>query len=110
MSPDADAERLEDIREHAQEAMEYLRGVSVAAFRQDRLLRLAIERLLEIIGEGAAGLSDATRARIPYDWRAVRGLRNVIAHQYGSIDPDQLHRVVVNRLPELVAAIQGDRK
>lgn len=89
--------------------MRYLRGVTPAAFRADRRLRLAVERLLEIVGEAASALSEPTRAAIPYEWRGVRGLRNVIAHQYGSVDPDQLHRAVTNRLPDLVAAIRKAR-
>jgi uncharacterized protein with HEPN domain len=109
LSADKDAALLDDLLEHAEEAMRYLDGVGVSAFRKDRRLRLAIERLLEIVGEAAGGLSEEARASIPFDWRAVRGLRNVIAHQYGAIDPDQLHRVVRARLPALVAAIRKAR-
>lgn len=107
MSAEKDAALLADIVEHAEEAMHYLRNVSMADFRSDRRLRLQIERLLEIVGEAASGLSEKRRAGIDYDWRGVRGLRNIIAHQYGSIDPDQIFRVVKNRLPELVAAIRN---
>ena len=89
--------------------MRYLDRVSAADFRKDRRLRLAVERLLEIVGEAAGGLSEEARASVPFDWRAVRGLRNVIVHQYGAIDPDQLHRVVKARLPGLVAAIRNAR-
>lgn len=106
MSAEKDAALLADIVEHAEEAMEYLRHVSMTDFRADRRLRLQIERLLEIVGEAASGLSEQRGASIDHDWRGVRGLRNVIAHQYGSIDPDQIFRVVKNRLPKLVAAIR----
>lgn len=109
MSAKKDAALLADVVEHAEEAIRYLDGVGAAAFREDRRLRLAVERLLEIVGEAAGGLSEEARAGIPFDWRAVRGLRNVIAHQYGAIDPDQLHRVVKARLPALVAAIRKAR-
>jgi uncharacterized protein with HEPN domain len=104
---DKDEPLLRDILEHAHEAQRYLSEVSIASFRDDRRLRLAIERLLEIVGEAAGALSEGTRASIDYDWRAVRGLRDVLAHQYGSVDPDQLHRVVTNRLPDLVRKIEA---
>lgn len=106
MSAEKDEALLADIVDHAEEAMLYLRDVPMADFRKDRKLRLQIERLLEIVGEAASGLSEKQRARIDYDWRGVRGLRNAIAHQYGSIDPEQIFRVVKRRLPDLVAAIQ----
>lgn len=103
---DRDRARLEDIVAHATEAQRYLDGVTPKAFRDDRRLRLVTERLLEIIGEAASGLSEETRNAIDYDWRAVRGLRNILAHQYGAVDPDQIHRVVANRLPDLVARVE----
>lgn len=106
---DKDDALLDDIVEHAEEAIGYLNGVSGSAFKSDRRLRLTIERLLEIVGEAASGLSESARASIDYDWRGVRGLRNVIAHQYGSIDADQIFRVVAKRLPELVEAIRKAR-
>lgn len=106
MSAERDETLLQDIVEHAEEAIEFLEGVSPTRFRKDRQLCLAVERLLEIVGEAANGLSEDARRRVSYDWRGVRGLRNVIAHQYGAVDPDQLHAVVKRRLPELVAAIR----
>ena len=101
---------FQDIVEHAEEARRYMAGVSPAKFRADRRLRLTIERLLEIVGEAAGGLSDAARAEVEYDWRAVRGLRNVLTHQYGAVDPDLVHRVVTARLPALIAAIRRSLK
>ena len=46
------------------------------AWDQDRLRQLAVERLLEIIGESANALSDQFRAAYPdVPWRDVIGLR-----------------------------------
>lgn len=105
---DKDRALLSDIVTHAEEAIGYMKGVSPRRFRDDRRLQLAIERLLEIIGEAAGGLSEEARVSIDYDWRGVRGLRNVLANQYGSVDPDQVHRVVVKRLPGLVEKVRAE--
>lgn len=97
---------LEDIMAYGEECDGFLRGVALSRFEKDRRLQLATERLLEIIGEAAGALSDEARSRLDYDWRAVRGLRNLIAHQYGVIDAEAIYNVVRNRLPELLGLVR----
>ena len=107
MSTARDEALFRDVARHAEEAISFVEGVSATEFRKDRRLQLAIERLLEIVGEAAGGLSEEARERVPFDWRAVRGLRNVIAHQYGIVDHARLYRTARDRLPALVAAIRA---
>jgi uncharacterized protein with HEPN domain len=101
-----DRELLLDVLEHGQEALSYLKGVTYPEFKNDRKLRLITERLLEIIGEAAGHLSDEAKQMIPYDWRAVRGLRNILTHQYGSVDPATLYQAATTNLPQLLESIQ----
>jgi uncharacterized protein with HEPN domain len=64
---------------------------SPPAFDADMAVRLAVERLLEIIGEAARALSDDGRARYPdVEWRDVTRLRVVLAHPHRRVDPDQV--------------------
>lgn len=102
-----DKELLQDILEHGQEALDYLAGIGFEDFQNDRRLQLVTERLMEIIGEAAGHLSDEARESIPYDWHAVRGLRNILSHQYGNIDPSVLYAASTNQLPELLERIQA---
>lgn len=104
---DRDIGLLEDVVRHGEEALAYLHGVTLEQFVKDRRLQLVTERLLEIIGEAAGGLSDEARKAVDVDWRAVRGLRNVLAHQYGAVDLPRLYRTAVNRLPPLIDAIRA---
>lgn len=104
---EGDRDALLDLAEHGEEALGYLAGISRTRFRQDRRLVLVTERLLEIVGEAAARLSDDARAEVPFDWKAVRGLRNVLAHQYGSIDLDALYATATRELPDLVAKVRA---
>jgi uncharacterized protein with HEPN domain len=75
-----------------------------AAWDKDRFRQLAVERLLEIIGESANSLSDDFRAQYPdIAWRDIIGLRLVLAHHYHRVDPSQvwaLAEVEVERLAE----------
>ena len=61
------------------------------AWDKDRIRQLAVERLLEIIGEAANSLSEEFRAQHPaIPWRDIIGLRVVLAHHYHRVDPGQV--------------------
>jgi uncharacterized protein with HEPN domain len=98
----SDDERVADIIEAAAEV-----GALVAPGReewnQDRTRRLAVERLLEIIGEAARALSDEGRARYPeVPWPDVIGLRTVLAHHYHRVDPSQVWAIATIEVPRLM--------
>jgi uncharacterized protein with HEPN domain len=76
-------------------------GRSLEDIREDRQLRYAVERALEIIGEATGNLSDDVKARDPsVPWRGMRGLRHIVAHAYHRVDPSRIWRVVTDDLPE----------
>lgn len=61
------------------------------------------------IGEATLRLSDALKARHPHlDWRAIGGMRNVMAHNYEGIVPVFLWRVYADHLDALVAAAEAE--
>lgn len=93
--------RLLDVINHGDTCIEMMRGVSETDFLGDRKLQLAIERLIEIMGEAAHGVSERTRSGIPIDWAGLRGIRNVLVHQYGKVD----HRLVFLAATEAVPAM-----
>ncbi|NVO04845.1 MAG: DUF86 domain-containing protein [Rhodoferax sp.] len=73
---------LEDIRNAADFVKTVTHGIALEHFKQDRLLRQAVERNFEIIGEAMRHLEkdDAdTVARIA-DYRRVIAFRNVLIH------------------------------
>ena len=39
-------------------------------------------------------------------WRSIIGLRNIISHEYLSIDPEEIFKIVKVHLPKLLLAIQ----
>ena len=54
------------------------------------------------IGELVGGLSDDFRnANQNIPWRAIKGMRNVVVHKYGSIDLETLWEVLSIDLPKL---------
>lgn len=103
---EGDLERLEDMLDHAREAYERFADVTLDEYLASRDFQLISERLLEIIGEAARHVSDETRDAVELDWRRIRGLRNVISHQYPSVDHRLIHSILVERLPELVQQLE----
>lgn len=69
----------------------------------DRMLTLALTRLLEILGEAANRIPPERRLEYPgIPWRRVVGLRNRLIHDYDRVDLEILWQIVTSDLPELV--------
>src|SRR5580658_10539089 len=78
-------------------------GKSFTDFNSDLVLRSAVERQFEILGEALGQLDrlDATlAARIP-DLRQIVAFRNVLIHGYALIDSARVWRTVQDDLPAL---------
>lgn len=77
------------------------------AFAQDRGFLRSLERVLELIGEAARRISAATREAHPaLPWQDIIGMRNIIAHEYGKIDLDEIWKATQADVPELVLALE----
>ena len=100
------AVRLRHMLNHAREAIEMARGKTRNDLDSDRKLNLALVRLLEIVGEAAARMTEAERAEYPeMSWEGVVGLRNRLIHGYDSVDFDILWQIVTQDLPPLIEAL-----
>jgi len=84
---------LRDILDSARVIQSYLNGVSHEVFMRNSEKQDAVLRRFEIIGEAASRLAPETRALFPaLPFREMRGMRNIIAHDYGDVDLDQVWR------------------
>lgn len=98
---------LVQMREYASEAVALAAGRSRSDLDRDRLFRLAVERLLEMIGEAAARIPAEDQARFAeIPWSQIVGLRNRLIHGYDAIDLDILWRIVARDLPALVGHLE----
>ena len=99
---------LRQILSHAQEALSISLGKTRGDLDSDRLLNLALTRLVEIIGEAANRVPEAVRARHPdVPWLQMVGARNRLIHGYDSVDFDILWAIVNRDLPVLIAQIES---
>ena len=77
-------------------------GDSVEDYREDWAYRDACSLCVAQIGELVGGLSDGLRERNPdIEWSRIRGLRNIIDHNYGSVKTDLMWTALTVRIPEL---------
>ena len=75
-------------------------------FFQDVMVQDAVLRNFEVIGEAAKRLDEAYRAAHPeIPWRSLAGLRDVLIHQYESVDLERVWAMVEGELPGLGEAI-----
>jgi uncharacterized protein with HEPN domain len=74
----------------------------------DRVFALALTRLLEILGEAASRVSEATRINLSgIAWSSIVGLRNRLIHGYDEVDYDILWKIVDHDLPPLIAVLKA---
>jgi uncharacterized protein with HEPN domain len=86
----------------------FVRGASLDAYTRDVLMRSAVERQFEIIGEALNQLSKVApqiAEQIP-ELRRVVAFRNLLIHGYAAVDDALVWRTIQERLPELRDAVQ----
>lgn len=73
--------RVHHMLDHSREAVEMVRNRSRTDLDTDRMLNLALVRLMEIVGEAAAQIPEEFRSCYPQvPWRDVADLRNRLIH------------------------------
>ena len=104
---------LFDIQQAADSIARFTYEKSFADYEADDMLRAAVEREFEIVGEALsqlAQLDPAVADRIS-DYRRIIAFRNLLIHGYGQIDDRLVWDIVETKLPALrqeVAALLGD--
>ena len=77
------------------------------AFSADTRTVDAVVRNLEIIGEASNGIpEDEKLLRPDIDWRAIRGLRNRIVHEYFGLSLAVIWAIIQMDLPELATRLR----
>lgn len=94
---------LEDVRQAVDAVLKFTAGKTFDDYKQDDLLRSAVERQFEIIGEALNRLSkaDPTIADQITDYKRIISFRNILIHGYDIIDDAIVWDVVENKLTML---------
>ncbi len=86
MSPD-DRWRVSHMVEAAEQALAFVHKRQRDDLDADPMLRLALTRAIEIVGEAAAQVSEHGRAELQnIPWSQVVGMRNRLVHAYFDVN------------------------
>ena len=108
MPPDArDPAYLWDMLDAALAIQEFAREATFDDYARNKMMRSAVERQLEILGEAARRVSDRFKGKhAEIAWRQIVGLRNVLAHEYGDIRQERVWQIVSHDLPPLIEQLK----
>jgi len=102
--------RLLDIIENIRIVGDAIAGRDYQSFAEDRVLRLAVERAIEIISEATRHIPGQQRASFPdIPWRNIMAIGNKLRHEYQRIDPDIIWDIATNHLHGLLTATEKIR-
>ena len=103
-----DKSYIYDMIKYCDEIMNIIQDESHYSFIENRIKRLAIERLIEIIGEAANHVSkDVVEQNNDIPWSKIIGLRNKIVHDYGEILTDRIWLIASRSIPELLEQLKS---
>jgi uncharacterized protein with HEPN domain len=91
----------------AREAQGFAASRSRSDLDHDRLMLLALVKVVEIIGEAASRVSAETQLEWPdIPWQDIVAMRHRLTHGYFDIDIDIVWSTVIEDLPPLVAQLE----
>lgn len=98
---------LEHILEAINKISRYVEGMSEDDFLKDELVRDAVVRNIEIVGEAVKNLpADYRDKHDAVPWKDIAGMRDRIAHFYFGIDYGLVWLTVRKDLPELERTVR----
>jgi uncharacterized protein with HEPN domain len=100
---DRDKLYLQHIVEAIKKIRQYTEGITVDDFKKDALVQDGVVRQLEIIGEAARVMSEATKKKYPdIPWYNISGMRNRLIHEYFQVDIDAVWKTITEDLQVLL--------
>ena len=101
--------RLQHMFDAINEILSFIKGKEQKELDENRMLSLAIVKLLEIIGEASKKLSKSFKDNHPnIPWRKMTGLRDIIIHHYYELDDDIIWNVIQDELPRIEEELSED--
>ena len=103
-----DKQRLMHLLTALDEAIGFVQGFDFTQFAADARTLNACIRSIEVLGEAARHVSEATKQQFPQvPWQRMVSLRNFVIHQYFDVDNNVLWEVLTVFLPALRPDIEA---
>ncbi len=99
---------LHDIQESAAEILEFTEGMSLDDYRTNKLVRAAVERKFEIIGEALNRLKRTAPEHLEKirETAQIIAFRNLLAHGYDTVSDPIVWDIVQQKLPALIEDVR----
>ena len=99
---------LESILEHTEALESFCAGLSFEDFQNDLKTRLACEKCIQNISESSNHLSKEFKEEYKdFPWSQIKGMRNILVHEYFKIDNRIVWDVIQNFIPNLKLQVQN---
>ncbi len=100
--------RFNDIAENLRRIAVYASTLSFEDYCTSPQIQDAIERCLLRISEAAIKLGSEAEVAFPaHAWRSIRGIGNVLRHEYDTIDHHIIWNAITLELPRLLTDIEA---
>jgi uncharacterized protein with HEPN domain len=99
---------LSDALQATKTISQFLEGTVIDEYVSNEMLRSAVERQFEIVGEAlklALNEKEDLEVNIPDLWKII-GLRNRIIHGYDTVDDEMMWDIAQFKLPELTQCLR----
>ena len=98
----SDIQFLKHIKEETEFIIEFTSTISEEEFLENRLLKKAMIRCFEIIGEATKKVDFDFRMKYnSIAWKEMAGLRDKLIHDYTGVDYNLLWLIISENIPEL---------
>jgi uncharacterized protein with HEPN domain len=100
---------LWDVQQAVIAIQQFIQGMDATSYADSALVRSAVERQFEIIGEALNRLSKISpdlALKVP-NLREIIGFRNILIHGYASIDHARVWQIAVDLVPELKQVVSA---
>lgn len=103
-----DIQNILDIQESINKILKYMKNTKeFEDFENNTLLTDAVLMNIIAIGESVARLSeDFKNSNSHIEWAKIKGLRNIIAHDYFGIDIEEIWQIVQGKIPDFKKHIE----
>ena len=99
--------RIEDILEASSRIVEYVGDLNEEGFKEDSRTVDAVIRNLTVIGEAVRHIPEEITKRYPQTpWTEMRGIRNIVVHEYFGVSVTIIWKTVQDDIPSLIPLLQ----
>jgi uncharacterized protein with HEPN domain len=101
---------LHDILQAIERVEQITEARTLTEFEASWQLQWLVQRALEVISEASRAIPESMKAEHPeIPWERVKGIGNVLRHEYQGISDPLIWNVVLDELPRLKTAVEAMR-